>query len=97
MALLETELGSFIFNVILTIAMVIFTKHLWTSAQSSLKNSGGKWSSIVDEIIWFLVGLAVCLICWNMGIVSAANTAVMWIQWLWKLVSPVLRNLGFPV
>lgn len=97
MALLNSELGSFVFNVILTVVMVYITKRLWDSALISLKSSGGKIWSIFDEIIIFALCLAVCIVCWNMGVVRAVETAIVWVEWAWDKIAPVLRNLGFPV
>lgn len=97
MALLQSSLGTFLFNVILTILMVYGFKMLFASAQNSLKRTGGKWTSILDEALMAFVGLAVLMLCWNMGPVEAVNLVIKWVQWLWGLLTPVLRTLGFPV
>lgn len=97
MAFLESDLGTFIFNVLLTIVMMIITKKLWESALASLKSSGGKLWSTFDEIIIFAICLGICIVCWNMGIVKIVETAIVWVRWAWDKIVPVLRNLGFPV
>lgn len=97
MAIIQSELGKFCFNVILTVLMVYGFKMLWSSAKQSLKNSGGKWTSIIDEGIIGLAGLAVLVMCWNFGPVGTVELFITWVQWAWKMISPILRNLGFPV
>lgn len=97
MAFLESELSRLLFNLFITALMVKGFQMLWNSAQTSLKNSGGKWTSILDECILGFVGIAVLYLCWSVGPIGMVELVVKWVKWLWALVSPILRSLGFPV
>lgn len=97
MAIIESDLGKLIFNLILTLLMVYGFKILFNSAKDSLKRTGGKWTSIIDEALIAFVGIVVLVMCWSMGPVGAVNLADKWVRFIWGLIAPILRNLGLPV
>lgn len=97
MAFLESALGSLLYNIVLTILMVYGFKMLLNSAKESLKRTGGKWRSVIDEGLIAVAGFVILIILWNMGPVGLINEAKKWVAFIWGLLVPILRNLGLPV
>ena len=67
------------------------------SAMASLRRTGGKISSIFDELI---VGLIVLVGFISFGTLSP-DTVINWLMkplmWLWDILLQLLRFVGFPV
>lgn len=82
------------------ILMVIFFALMFMlvrSAASSLKRTGGKWTSVVDEVV---IGIIVVAGFIMIGLQSP-GTVINWIQvplkWFWELLLGALRFVGVPI
>ena len=94
MEMLETSLVKWLFQIIITMVFVGLMFWIIKSAQNSLKATGGKWSSVLDEVVIGIVVIVIYLL-----IVASGQAAVVTkIQAIWaflwgELLAPFLREI----
>lgn len=82
------------------ILLIVFCALMWflvKSAQESLKRTGGKWSSVVDEVIIGLIVLAGFTIVAQLEPSAVLNFITKPLTWGWGLLLKALRFVGIPV
>ncbi len=88
------EIFYFIVLGIIFIALMIW---LVKSAMNSLKRTGGKWNSVVDEVVIGVIVLAAFIIIGQMDPASVINFLIKPLKWLWGILLDLLRFVGVQV
>lgn len=95
--MLDTTLFHSFYKIIIMLIAVVAWKGLLTSAAESLKRTGNKWSSVLDEVVAALIVLACLVIFIQMQPSLVIGFLVKPIQWLGGQLIEFIRTMGFPV
>lgn len=82
------------------VLLIIFIAIMWglvKSAQASLKRTGGKISSIFDEIGVGLIVMIAFIIIAQMEPSSIINFITKPLKWIWDLLLKALRFVGIEI
>lgn len=97
MEMLDTTLFQSFYKIVIMLIAVVAWKGLLTSAAESLKRTGGKWSSVLDEVVAAIIVLACLVIFIQMQPSQVIGFLVKPIQWLGGLIIEFMRTMGMPV
>ena len=97
MEMLDTSLFKAFYQIIIALVAVIAWKGLFESAVNSLKRTGGKWSSVLDELIGALIVLAILVILIQMEPSASIGMLIKPLQWFGNLLLEFMRTVGIPV
>lgn len=82
------------------ILLIIFIAIMWglvKSAQASLKRTGGKITSILDEIVVGIIVMIAFIIIAGLEPSSIINFIKTPLTWLWDLLLKALRFVGIKI
>lgn len=97
MEMLDTSLFKAFYQIIIALIAVIAWKGLFESASNSLKKSGGKWTSVLDEVIGALIVLAILVIFLQMTPSTVIGFVIKPLTWFGNLLLEFARSVGIPV
>ena len=97
MEMLNTSLFKVFYQIILAIIALVAWKGLFESAVNSMKRTGGKWSSVLDELIGAVFVLAVLVILIQLEPSESIGMLIKPLQWFGNLLLEFMRTVGIPV
>jgi len=97
MEMLDTSLFKAFYQIIIALVAVIAWKGLFESAVNSMKRTGGKWSSVLDELIGAVFVLAVLVILIQLEPSESIGMLIKPLQWFGNLLLEFMRTVGIPV
>lgn len=97
MEMLDTSLFKVFYQIILAIIALVAWKGLFESAVNSLKRTGGKWSSVLDELIGALIVLAILVILIQLEPSASIGMLIKPLTWFGNLLLEFARSVGIPV
>lgn len=95
--MLDTSLFKVFYQIILAIIALVAWKGLFESAVNSLKRTGGKWSSVLDELIGALIVLAILVILIQLEPSASIGMLIKPLTWFGNLLLEFARSVGIPV
>ena len=95
--MLDTDLFKTFYVLIITLAGLYIMLKLVQSAMESMKRTGGKLSSIFDELAFAVVLFAIYAILVQLSPSEVIEFVIKPVKWLWGMILQVLRNVGVPV
>ena len=95
--MLDTDLFKTFYVLIITLGGLYTMLKLVQSAMESMKRTGGKLSSIFDELAFAVVIFAVYAILVQLSPSEVIEFVMKPVKWLWGMILQVLRNVGVPV
>lgn len=97
MEMLDTSLFKAFYQIIIALVAVIAWKGLFESAVNSLKRTGGKWTSVLDEVIGAMFVLAILIILLQLEPSESIGMLIKPLQWFGNLLLEFMRTVGIPV
>lgn len=97
MEMLDTSLFKAFYQIIIALIAVIAWKGLFESAVNSLKRTGGKWTSVLDEVIGAMFVLAILIILLQLEPSESIGMLIKPLTWFGNLLLEFARSVGIPV